>query len=459
MKLGLEFVMESTQGRLLTGSKSVEISGISTDSRLIKPGELFIALQGENFDGHDYILTALDQGAAAIVISRPDCLPADGANTAVILVNDTLEALQRLAAGYRQLFTIPVVAITGSVGKTTTKDILAECLSASFKTHKTKANYNNEIGLPLTILDLETEHQAAVLELGMRAPREIQQLASLLQPSYAIISNVEAVHLETMGSLTNIAQAKCEVLEFIKEGYFALVNGDNELLLKTAKNYSCRIFTFGYQAHNDIQILSVDNDGRGINVGLRIFACRDQFYLPLPVNQLATNLASAVGMAFLMGVSRSDMKTALAAFKPGGNRMNQIPLREGGLVIDDSYNANPLSMIAALEACREIAQGRRMVAVLGDMLELGTYEKEGHIKVGQKAAEIGLDLLVTIGERAQYYREGASQQGMSSSRIFHFSSREEALTWMKEHVRPADLVLFKASRGMQLDKLVHDWIS
>ncbi len=459
MRLGLDFILESMEGVLLSGSNATSLTGVSIDSRHTNPGELFIALPGERFDGHDFVPDLINGGIAGVVVSRPDCIPSGEFRTAVILVKDTLKALQRLAAAYRQLFNIPMVAITGSVGKTTTKDILAECLSGSFKTLKTRGNFNNEIGLPLTVLDLNTDCQAAVMEMGMRAPGEIQYLASLLQPSYAIITNVEAVHLETMGSLANIARAKCELLEFIREGHFALLNGDNDLLINTAKTYPVRIYTFGYRSSNDIRILSVDNDGSGIRVELQIFACRDSFYLPLPVSQLATNLASAVGMAFLMGVNRQDIKNALANFRSTGKRMDIIPLGEGGLAIDDTYNANPLSMIAALEACREMSKGRKIVAVLGDMLELGSYEEEGHIKVGNQVAEMNVDILVTIGVRAQYYREGACQKGMSSSKIFHFSKREDASGWLKEHISRADVVLFKASRGMQLDLLLRDWIT
>ncbi len=455
MNISLDYVIQSVDGVLLSAAGSTCITGVSTDSRRINPGSLFIALQGERFDAHDFIPEIIQTGiAAAVIISRRDCIPPGELMTSVILVQDTQEALQRLAACYRQLFSVPVVAVTGSVGKTTTKDILAQCLSPVFQTLKTSGNFNNEIGLPLTLLNMEAEHQAAVVEIGMRAPREIYQLAAILKPSYAIISNVEAVHLETMGSLENIARAKCEVLEFIRTGYFALINGDNDILMRTAAEYSCRVYTFGYQEKCDIQILSVDNDGTGIRVGLKLFACQEEFYLPVPVVQLATNLASAVGMAFLMGVGLPEIKTALADFVPGNQRMNIIPMDAGGLIIDDTYNANPLSTMAALEACQQMSRGRKKVAVLGDMMELGDYEIEGHKNVGKKAAELDIDIMVTIGERAKYYKEGAVEAGMSEKQIIHFTYPNEALKWIKENISPADVILFKASRGMQLDKLV-----
>ncbi|CFX62681.1 UDP-MurNAc-pentapeptide synthetase [Syntrophomonas zehnderi OL-4] len=458
MKLGLDFIIAGTGGQLLSGSEEVVITGVSTDSRTIMPGELFVALTGERFDGHDFIPDLVNKGVTAVLIDRPDCISSVAPDTAVILVKDTLEALQKLAAVYRQTFALPVVAVTGSVGKTTTKDMLAACMAQSFNVLKTWGNYNNEIGLPLTLLKLNEKHQAAVIEIGMRNTGEIRHLSSLLQPAYAIITNVEAVHLETMGTLLNIARAKCEVLEFISEDGFALLNGDNQLLLTTASDFPCRIYTFGYQPHNDIQILSVENDGSQIKVDLKLFACRESFRLPLPVNQLAGNLAAAAGMAFLMGIDRKEIKAALAGFKTGDKRMNLIPLSSGGVAVDDTYNANPQSMMAALDACREMKQERRFVAVLGDMLELGDLEKEGHMQVGGHAAQMNLDLLITIGDRARYYREGAIKQGMLAGKIHHFNHQKEALKWLTENIGPADLVLFKASRGQQFDILLADWM-
>jgi UDP-N-acetylmuramoyl-tripeptide--D-alanyl-D-alanine ligase len=262
-----------------------------------------------------------------------------------------------------------------------------------------------------------------------------------------------------MGTMENIARAKCEVLEFINKDGFALLNGDSELLRRIAGNYNCQKYYFGYKDGNDIQIKSLINNGAGIQVKLNIFTDEEEFYLPLPVSQLALNLAAAAGMAYLLGVGSNEIKASLKDFQPGGSRMNIIPLEAGGVVIDDSYNANPVSVMAALEACQQISRGRIKVAVLGDMLELGSYEKEGHLKAGQKAAEVGIDILVTIGKLAQYYREGAIERGMKTSRTHHFDTREAALEWLKSHTSAADVILVKASRGMHLDKLVQDLIS
>jgi UDP-N-acetylmuramoyl-tripeptide--D-alanyl-D-alanine ligase len=459
MRLDLNFVVDSVGGTLMAGAQPSWVEGINTDSRKVKPGNLFFALQGENFDGHDYIAQVWQAGGAAVVVSKHVEIPAGDKAGAVILVEDTLEALQKLAGRYRQLFTIPIVAVTGSVGKTTTKDMLAQCLAPVYKTLKTPGNYNNEIGLPITLLSMDEQHQAAVVELGMRAPGEIYHLARIVRPTYAIITNIEHVHLETMSSMENIAQAKCEVLEFIAKDKFALINGDNELLVKTASRYLNPKYTFGFGNNCDFQVLRAEKLGSGINVALRLLDTSEDFYCPVPAKRLAVNLAAAAGMAYLMGVSLENIKKGIVLYEPSGNRLKIINLPAGGTIIDDTYNANPLSMMAALEVCKDISAGRKTVAVLGDMLELGNYEIDGHIQVGKRVAELELDILVTIGHRSAYIGQGALLNGMPKVRIKHYKSWEESLSWLKKHIGQQEVVLFKGSRGMQLEKLMQTWLS
>ena len=459
MQLSLDFILDSTKGTLLKGNSVGWVEGVSTDSRRLKPGQLFFALKGDNFNGHDYIDQVLMAGAAAVIISQPEKVPAAQHEGAVILVKDTLEALQQLAGKYRQLFNIPVVAVTGSVGKTTTKDILADCLAPVYRTLKTPGNYNNEIGLPLTLMSMGKEHQAAVVELAMRAPGEIAHLADIVKPTYAIITNIESVHLETMVSLENIARAKCEVLEFVAPDKFALINGDNEILLREAQGYPNPKYTFGNNNNCDIQVVSIEKAGSGINVAMRLWDKKDIFYLPLPARKLAANMAAAVGCARLMGVSLEIIKESLGNYRPSDNRLNIINLPAGGAVIDDTYNANPVSMMAALEVCQDISSGRKTVAVLGDMLELGDYEIEGHLQVGKRVAELNVDMLVTIGERAAYIGQGALLNGMPADRIKHYRNRADSLPWLKDYVRQQDVVLFKGSRGMRLESLVQSWLA
>ncbi len=460
MRLSIESIVESVQGTLMYGSASGWVNGISTDSRQYEPDHLFFALQGEKFDGHDYLDAVLKKGAAAIVISKPEKIDLSriDTHTSVILVDNTETALQQLAASYRSQFNIPIIAITGSVGKTTTKDILAVCLEPEFQILKTPGNFNNEIGLPLTILSIESFHQAAVMELAMRAPGQIRQLAGILRPSHAIITNVEPVHLETMGSLENIARAKCELLEFIAGDKFALVNGDNQLLLDVANEYPCPKYTFGFTDGCDIQILAVNSALSGIHIDLALWGKREDFYFPVPAPKLATNLASSIACAHLLGLNTEKINQGLGRYLGSDNRLNIIDLADGGTVINDTYNANPVSMTAALEVCQNISRGRRKVAILGDMLELGDYEQEGHRLVGQCAAQLKMDLLVTVGERAAYIAHGALNSGLSPDRVFIFRDREEALNWLKTNIVPQDVVLFKGSRGMRMEELLQGWL-
>ncbi|MEQ8200144.1 MAG: UDP-N-acetylmuramoyl-tripeptide--D-alanyl-D-alanine ligase [Syntrophomonadaceae bacterium] len=457
MRLSLKYIVESAKGVLLCGDVNSWIEGVSTDSRHYAPGQVFFALKGDKFDGHDYVNDLIKSGATAVVVSRPDKATL-GTDSAVILVGDTLEALQSLAASYRSQFDIPIVAVTGSVGKTTTKDILAACLSPVFVTLKTPGNFNNEIGLPLTLLDCEASHQAAVVELAMRASGEITRLASILRPTHAIITNVEPVHLETMGSLENIASAKCEVLEFIPRDKFALINGDNHYLVDAARKYPCVKHTFGYNDDCDVQIIQIERAGPGIMVSLGLWGQIHDFSFPLPAPQLVANLAAAVGCAFLLGVSPAMIDQGLKSYRTAENRLNIIDLPEGGAVIDDTYNANPVSMTAAIEICREISGIRRAVAILGDMLELGDYEIEGHLLVGRRAAELNMDLVVTIGEKAAYIAQGAIEAGLPAQRVMSFKQRDRALEWLKLNVSRRDVVLFKGSRGMRLEEILQGWL-
>lgn len=458
MKISLDFILNSVDGKLITGDRQGFVYGICTDSRNVTPGTLFLALKGDNFDGHDFVVETLKKGASAAIVSKTINNLSEVQDQAIIMVEDTLTALQKLASKYREKFNIPIIAITGSVGKTTIKDLLATCLMSRFKTLKTPGNYNNDIGLPLTILDLEVDHQAAVVEMAMRAPGEISKLATIARPTCAIISNVEAVHLETMGSIENIASAKCEVLSSLGKNDFAVINGDNELLLNTARNFVCRKYTFGYSRDCDIRIINVVSQNEGINIELQVFDKKDIFFCPIPAKRLATNVASAVAMAYLLGVSIEDIKNSLIQYVPSGNRLSLINLEQGGIVINDTYNANPLSMITALEVSRRLASGRKSVAVLGDMFELGEYEIPGHLKVGQRVAELNIDVLVTIGERSQYIAQGAIESGMQPGSVHHFVSREDALKWLKNNLSHQEIVLFKASRGMKLETLLDDWM-
>ncbi|MEN6389077.1 MAG: UDP-N-acetylmuramoyl-tripeptide--D-alanyl-D-alanine ligase [Syntrophomonas sp.] len=454
MKLSLQYICSSLGGVLLQGNPELLIEAISTDSRRIPPNAVFFALSGERFDGHDYLEQAFAAGAAAVCITGASKAPSTWPDRGIIKVADTVQALQDLASDYRKHLSIPVVGVTGSVGKTNTKELVALCLEGSFSTFKSSGNYNNDIGLPLSLLSIGSEHQAAVVEMAMRGLGEIRRLARIARPNYAVITNVEPVHLETLGTIENIARAKCEILEEIEEGGLALINGDNPVLVETSRNYPVKKFYFGHNPSCDLRILSVGYNKEGIDIEAIMFDKREIIYCPLPSRRLAGNAVAAVAVAALMGVGLDKCQEQLLKYVPGDRRLNLKRNQAGGVIIDDTYNANPLSMIAALECGLETAAPGKYIAVLGDMFELGDSEQEGHQEVGRRAAACKVDILVAVGERAAYIAAGAREYGLPENKVHHFLSKADVLDYLKQVINPQDKVLFKASRGMEMETLI-----
>lgn len=458
MQENLEFISRSTGGKVVHGTDKEIVSNITTDSRRVQPGSLFIALKGDRFDGHEFVLQALNKGARAALISQISfdmgLLPSD---KTIILVDDTLQALQNLAASYRMKFNLPLIAVTGSVGKTTTKELIAACLSSTWKTLKTEGNFNNDIGLPLTLLQMDDSYQAAVVEMGMRALGEIQRLAAIARPNFALITNVQPVHLETLGSLENIARAKCEVLAEIPTDGFALINGDNKLLVKNAAEYSCPVYTFGYNKECDFQTQDCRITGSGMQIQLRLpDGAVEKLFFPLPATKLALNVVSAAAIANLLGIGFESIRRCLLDYRPSGNRLNMINLEAGGVIINDTYNANPVSMAAALETGRQLARPGKYAAILGDMYELGRLEVEGHLSVGKKAYRERVDLLVAVGKNARDIARGAIEEGMNPNQVHYFPTKAEGLQYLQTIVDNSWIMLFKASRGMQLETMVDE---
>ncbi|MGE5544183.1 MAG: UDP-N-acetylmuramoyl-tripeptide--D-alanyl-D-alanine ligase [Bacillota bacterium] len=443
MNRSLSEIAEAVGGKVSPGDGPFIIKRVVTDSREVTPGSLFFALKGENHDGHDYIDQVFSCGGAAVV-SRP----VEGGPS--IEVEDCLEALQKLAAYHRNHYEIPVIAVTGSVGKTTTKDLLAACLNGNRKTLKTPGNYNNEIGLPLTLLGLEDEHQACVIELAMRGEGEISLLSRIARPTGCIIVNVAPVHLETMGTLENIVRAKCEVLSYTRD--FAVINGDLPELREASFPQGV-LYRFGHSHDCDWRVVAYSYQPPLTQFILDIMNREVVVSLPFPATHLSGSVAAAVGTAMLLGVGPQKIKEGLIHFQPSAGRLNLKQSVTGITIIDDSYNANPLSMKAALQALRDWAENRRKIAVLGDMFELGSYEAEGHRSVGEAAAAIGPDILLAIGERARYLVEGAKESGFSGV-LVHFDNKGDAISFLGNEVRPGDVILVKASRGMHLEEIV-----
>lgn len=423
------------------------VSAVSTDSRNVVPGCLFVPWVGERFDGHDFIGAALEGGAAGCLCARlPKALRQD---KFYIQVADTRLALRSLASAYRDRFSIPFIQITGSVGKTTTKEMLAAVLGARLRVHKTPENFNNDIGTPLTLLGLGPEHQAAVIETGMNHFGEIRYLGEMVRPDIAVISNIGDAHVEFLGSREGILQAKCEILENLKEGGLLVLNGDDALLDTVRAPF--RTVRCGQSEHCQARITEICDHGvEGITCTVTTERDAYRLSIPAPGEHMAYSASMAVAVGEELGLSREEIIRGTAAYEPAGSRMRVVRLPGGRLLLDDCYNANPQSVTAALEILAKTACDRK-VAVLGDMGELGGLTDQAHYNMGALAAMLGVDFVVAIGEKAARIADGAAQSGTSA---MHFSTKEEAAAGVKEQLEPGTAMLVKASHAMHFDRLV-----
>lgn len=430
-------VVAATAGTPLSSFESRhDFEGISTDTRELKPGQLFVPLVGENFDGHDYLDQALQAGAAAALCSRPEAR----SELPLIRVEDTLEAYQQLGRFHRQRLDIPVLAVTGSTGKTTTKELLATLLGSRYRVHKTHANFNNDIGVPKTLLELTEEHEVAVLELAMRASGEIRRLARLLAARVGVITNIGTSHIEFLGSQEAIADAKAELFECLPCTAKAVLPQKSPFFERLASRTRASIRPFA------IPESGVENLGlRGWNLSWR----GEILHLPLPGRHHLEDLMAALVAVEDFGLDPVAMAATLADFRLTDLRMQITRLDDGTTVLNDAYNAAPDSMTGALEVLCQ-GQGRK-VAVLGDMLELGSEERRGHADVGRACARLGVDVVLAVGQRSRHLAEAAKAAGVPS--VSWVADRVEAAGVLAELVQPADVILFKASRGMRLEVL------
>ena len=427
--------------------ETAPITVVCTDSRKIAPGCLFLPWVGERFDGHDFIDAALDAGAAGCLCARvPETLRP---GKFYIRVADTRLALRALASAYRDQFDIPFIQITGSVGKTTTKEMISAVLGAQFRVLKTPENFNNDIGTPLTLLGLGPEHQAAVIETGMNHFGEIRYLGEMVRPDIAVISNIGDAHIEYLGSREGILQAKSEIFENLKPEGLAVLNGDDALL--NTLDLPFRTVRCGRSEHCDVRVTDMADHGVA-GITCSIVSPRDTYHLtiPAPGEHMAYSAAIAVAVAEELGEDREAVARGAASYEPTGSRMRVVRLAEGRLVLDDCYNANPQSVTAALEILAKTECGRK-VAVLGDVGELGDLTEQAHYNMGALAAMLGIDEIVAIGTKAEKIADGAAQSGGS---VTHFATKEEAVRTLTELLGPDTAMLVKASHNMHFGWLV-----
>jgi UDP-N-acetylmuramoyl-tripeptide--D-alanyl-D-alanine ligase len=450
----LEQAAIQAEGMLLAGSPAAEISSVHFDTRQLTAGSLFVALTGGARDGHDFLLQAVEKGAAGAIISEegkiPEGLPE---NFGLILVNDTLRAFQKLAAGYRKSFAIPHIAITGSIGKTTTKDIVAHVLESRFPLLKTYKNYNNHIGVPLTLLQLEPHHQAAVLELGMNHAGEIDLLASLVKPEISVITYIGESHIEFFGTREKIALAKAELLPHTAHDGLVLLNGDSPYLRRIAHLYPGEIMYYSVAGKADVwaEQIRFAEDGMQFEV---CFASGERFpaFLPLYGEHSVLNALPAVAIGKRLGMSNEQIVSALSTVKLSAMRFEQVHSAYGSLYINDAYNASPASMEAAIGTFAALFPERKKVLVLADMFELGEESAELHAQVGAYASGLRerFELLVTIGDHSRYVNEAYSGKKL------HFATKEEALPALLALRDEQHAFLFKASQGNALWTVISD---
>lgn len=441
-------------GEIIAGSGAAWVTGVSTDSRSLSIGDLFVALPGERTDGHKFIPGALAGAAAAALVSHVSaysCPP----EKAVIRVADTGQALLTLGAWYRQRFAVRTVAITGSTGKTTAKDLTAEVLGRRFRTLKNPGNLNTEVGLPLTLFKLEAHHEVAVLELAMRGPGQIRQLAQVAEPEVGVITNTGVAHIELLGSQENIARAKGELLECLPAHGLAVLNGDDPGVRQQAVRSRCPVVYFGLEPGADVRGSDIKTDGAmGISFTVNGQCGTGRVQLPLVGSFNVFNALAAISVGHYFGLSLDEMAAALRGVKPGAMRLDVSVRADGTLIIDDAYNANPVSMRGALETMADLALGRRTVAVVGDMLELGEFAPPAHKEVGRLAAELGVGCLIAAGSWAPDVVQGAVAAGLDQNRVFVCPDAAAAAEVAGREVQPEDVVLVKASRGMQFEQVV-----
>ncbi|MCR1898017.1 UDP-N-acetylmuramoyl-tripeptide--D-alanyl-D-alanine ligase [Irregularibacter muris] len=445
-------IIRAVEGNLIHDAEGETISGICIDSRRVKKGDLFIAIKGENFDGHEFIHHAIESGASACIISDPN---KRNKNADMILVENTLTALQKLAFHYRKKFTIPFIAITGSSGKTTTKDMIAAVLSQKYDVLKTQGNYNNEIGLPLTLFQLEPHHEIAVIEMGMSDLGEISTLVHMVYPDIAVITNIGLTHIENLGTQEKIFEAKKEILETLGTNHIALLNGDDQYLqgINSEKYRVAHIGIegkkLGLKASNIIKdqkevAFSVE-EGRK-NIG--------NFKLSLPGIHNIYNGLMAIYIGKHFNLSQQEIQQGLDRFKPSQMRMDIFKAGEIE-VINDVYNANPDSMNAALQVLRDFNKSSRKIAILGDMLEMGDWSKKAHVEIGHYVSKMGIEVLLTLGEYSSYYIQGARNGGMPKNRTLAFSSNSEVIEYLTSFIENGDVFLVKGSRGLKMEKIVN----
>jgi UDP-N-acetylmuramoyl-tripeptide--D-alanyl-D-alanine ligase len=444
-------LINATGGKLIYGRLESLVSGISTDTRSIKHGEIFFALQGENFDGHNFIEQAICNGAAGAVISDSkkigDLSLNDSGKVILIEVSDTLRALGDIAKYYRQNLQAKFIAVTGSNGKTTTKDMLYHILKNFKNVSRSRNSFNNFIGVPLTIFGVDLTHDFCVVEMGTNAPGEIRRLTEIISPSFTILTNISHTHLAGLGSIEGVANAKAEFIENMNEDGTLITNADDAWCSQIASRFNGKVIYFGFGENAHIKASKVKRNKSGF-----IFTVNKSFTINLPVlgKHNIYNSLAAIALCNTIGIRMEDMCEIFMDFKLPPMRMEKRVCGDI-IAINDGYNSNPSSMLAALDEFSQLSAPGRRIFVCGDMLELGKDTERLHKEIGKRVASSKVDILWTVGPFSRFVAEGAIANGMSSENVFSCDTSEETCSLIASHLKSKDTVLIKGSRRMKLE--------
>ena len=447
--LTVEDIIEVCNGKLICGDKDTVLTEFCQDTRKIKPGDVYVGIKGEHHNGNDIYEDALEKGAVVCILQGiiiPDNIPQRYPNRSIILVDDTIRALQKLAAFKRSMYDIPVVAITGSVGKTSTKDIVASVMSKEYNVLKTEGNYNSQLGVALTVLRLKN-HGAMVVELGMSDLGEISRLTNIVKPTVAVITNVGTAHIGILGSRENILKAKLEILEGLQSDGTVVINNDNDLLHEWSLDSSGRydVITYGMENISNVMAYNtvLTENGSDYDVDVK----------GIGGNHFVSNSLCAIAVGCIFHINIQSILEGIEQFELTKRRMEVIKLENGVIVINDCYNANTDSMKAAIDYLSKLQNGMK-IAVLGDMLELGDYSEILHREVGKEVANDKIDILLTVGKEAKYIADEAFKHGMNAQNIYVFDTNEEAIEKLQNLISNGnESILIKASNGMHFQKI------
>ena len=464
MDIKVSDIVKICGGKLILGDENTICENFSKDTRAIQKDDVYVGIKGENFDGNTLYMQALENGAKVCIISGIDVseeVKRKYEDKCIILVDDTIKALQQIASYKRSLYNIPVIAITGSVGKTSTKDIVSSVVGTAFNVLKTEGNMNNHIGLPMTILKLKN-HNALVVEMGMNNLGEISLLTKIAKPNIAIITNVGTAHIGNLGSRENILKAKLEILEGLQENGTLIINNDNDLLNEWSKKYSgsVNVFTYGIDNKSDIMASNIDLGETTSKFQLEVDEKQrayvgngEQINVPVGGKHFVYNALCAISVGKLLGIKIENVKHGIEKFELSKNRMEIFKVKSI-TVVNDCYNANFDSMKAGIESIAKM-EGKRKIAVLGDMLELGDFSKDLHYKVGLEVVKNNIDMLITVGKESKNIADATKESKIYPENVFTFDKNEDAIELIKNTVADGDVILVKASNGMKFIEIVN----